>query len=376
MTAVVMLGPEGDSPAEQWVAGARHAAALDAAHLALAAGAERVVLATSEAALAAEHPDWPVTWDVDAPGAPFQFGARLAGLMARYPARAHIYLGAGSAPLLPVATLAEALAAVSAADEPRAVVNNLHSTDWLVGNCAAAVAARPGRLPSDNALGWVLKTEAGVSVSALPASAATRLDIDTPADLLLLALHGGAGPALNAYLRANPPDYGRWAAAGRELFRPGGQAALIGRVASGVWAHVEANTQAWLRVFSEERGMSASGRLAAGQVKSLVGAHLQRLGPRAFFDELSTLSAAAFFDTRVVLAHAGAWPSPADRYASDLGRPEAIADPFLRALTEAALAAPLPVVLGGHGVVAGDLYGLVEAAHAGRLEQSDAPREG
>ncbi|MCC7359349.1 MAG: hypothetical protein IT317_07725 [Anaerolineales bacterium] len=376
ITALILLGPEGASPAAAWVAGARHAAALDAARLALAAGAERVVLATSEAALAAAHADWPVTWDVDKPGERFQFGARLAGLLARYPGRAHLYLGAGSVPLLPAATLTEALTTVTAADGPRAVVNNLHSTDWLVGNCAAAVAARPDRLPTDNALGWVLKTEAGVRVTALPPSAATRLDVDTPADALLLALHGGAGPALSAYLRANPHDLGRWYAAGRELFRPGGQAALIGRVASGVWAHVEANTQAWLRVFAEERGMSASGRLAAGQVKSLVGAQLLRLGPRAFFAELSTLTAAVFFDTRVALAHAGAWPSAADRYASDLGRPDEVADPFLRALTEAALAAPLPVVLGGHGVVAGDLYGLVEAAHAGRLTPPDEPREG
>ncbi len=367
----ILLGPEGASPAERWVAGARHAAALDAAHLALAAQpvpGGPVVLATSEADLAAAHPHWPVTWDVDAPGQPFQFGARLAGLMARYPSRVHVYLGAGSVPLLPAAALAEAIATVAAAAEPRAVVNNLHSTDWMVCNCAAAVLARPQRLPSDNALGWVLKTEAGVQVTALPPSAGTRLDIDTPADVLLLALHGGAGPALAAYLQAHPPDTSRWRRAGQRLFTPGGQVTLIGRVASGVWAHVEANTQAWLRVFSEERGMAASGRLAAGQVKSLVGAHLLRLGPTAFFDELSQLTEAAFFDTRVVLAHAGAWPASADRYASDLGLVDDISDPFLRALTAAALAAPLPVVLGGHGVVAGDLYGLVEAAHAGRLD--------
>lgn len=364
----ILLGPEGATPAERWVAGARHAAALDAAHLALAATGGRVVLATSEAALAADHPDWPVTWEVDPPGQPFQFGARLAELMERYPSRVQVYLGAGSVPLLPAAALAEAVATVAAADGPRAVVNNLYSSDWLVGNCAAAVAARPARLPSDNALGWVLKTEGGVAVTALPPSAATRLDIDTPADVLLLALHGGVGPALAEYLRAHPADSGRWRAAGRRLFTPGGQVTLIGRVAAGVWAHVEANTQAWLRVFAEERGMSASGRLAAGQVKSVVGAHILRLGPPAFFAELSQMTEAVFFDTRVVLAHAGAWPSSADRYASDLGRVDDIADPFLRALTAAALEAPLPVVLGGHGVVAGDLYGLVEAAHAGRLE--------
>lgn len=62
----------------------------------------------------------------------------------------------------------------------------------------------------------------------------------------------------------------------------------------------------------------------------------------------------------MALAHAGGWPSSADRYASDLGLVDDIADPFLRRLTAAAMDAPMPVVLGGHGVVAGDLYGLVD----------------
>ena len=39
----ILLGPEGASPAERWVAGARHAAALDAAHLAVVAGGGRVL---------------------------------------------------------------------------------------------------------------------------------------------------------------------------------------------------------------------------------------------------------------------------------------------------------------------------------------------
>ncbi len=365
----VMLGPEGPTPAERWVAGARHAAALDAARLAGGLpGAGRVVVATSEAELAAAQPGWPVTWDVDRPEQPFQFGARLAGLLERYPSRVQVYLGAGSVPLLPSAVLAEAVATVAAASGPCAVVNNLHSSDWLVMNCPEAVKARPGRLPNDNALGWVLKTEAGVPVTALPASAGTRLDIDTPADLLLLGLHGATGPALAEYLRAHPHDSGRWRGVGRRLFTHGAQVTLIGRVASSVWAHVEAHTQAWLRVFSEERGMSASGRLAAGQVKSVLGAHLARVGPAEFFAELSQMAEAVIFDTRVVIAHLGAWPSSADRYASDLGLVDDIADPFLRALTAAAMEAPMPVVLGGHGVVAGDLYGLVEVAEAGGLE--------
>src|SRR5262249_43642431 len=144
---------------------------------------------------------------------------------------------------------------------------------WLVWNRASAVTDRPERFETDNALGWVLKTEAGQPVRALPATAATRVDLDTPSDLQLLALHPRTGPALASYLRAAPKPAGQWAPAGQRLFTPAGRIALIGRVASGVWAHLEANSQAWLRVFSEERGMTASGRLAAGQVQSLVGAH-------------------------------------------------------------------------------------------------------
>ena len=80
---------------------------------------------------------------------------------------------------------------------------------------------------------------------------------------------------------------------------------------------------------------------------------------------------AVLFDTRVVMAtwEAGRMPPTADRYASDLGRPEDVGHPQLRELTAAARLAPIPVVLGGHGVVAGDIYGLVEIAKMGGLEQ-------
>jgi hypothetical protein len=366
VTAIIMLGTEGPSPAERWVAAGRLAAARDAADLAASLPrVERVVLATSEAGAAAEFHDRNVICDVDAPGAVFHFGHRLSELLDRYPAQAYLYLGAGSVPLLSAEALASAVDDVRRAGQPLAITNNLHSSDWMALNCPDAVHARPERLGMDNALGWVLRTEASVEVRSLAPSAGTRLDIDTPADLLLLGLHPGLRPALMSFLRSQPRDNSRWLAAGQRLFTAGGQVALIGRVSSAVWAHVEANTQAWVRVLSEERGMTASGRLAAGQVRSLVGAHLSRLGPAAFFDELSQLVEAVFFDTRVVLAaqHAGGWPSAADRYASDLGLPGEIQDPWLRDLTAAGLEARIPVVMGGHGAVSGDLYGLVEIAN-------------
>ncbi|MDO9066502.1 MAG: hypothetical protein Q7U96_05410, partial [Chloroflexota bacterium] len=43
-------------------------------------------------------------------------------------------------------------------------------------------------------------------------------------------------------------------------------------------------------------------------------------------------------------------------------QPELIANPFARQFTEAAMQAPIPVVLGGHTLVAGGLWALIDAA--------------
>jgi hypothetical protein len=58
----------------------------------------------------------------------------------------------------------------------------------------------------------------------------------------------------------------------------------------------------------------------------------------------------------VLLAHRlgaseRAWPSTEDRFASDLLLPDRVRDPWLRALTQAAVDAPVPILLGGHSLV-------------------------
>ena len=107
--------------------------------------------------------------------------------------------------------------------------------------------------------------------------------------------------------------------------------------------------------------MAAAGREGTG-ARSLLAYHLQAVGLARFFEELATLGDAAFIDTRVLLAHLGLRPSRADRFLSDLGRPDAIADPFLREFTQGAAAAAIPVLLGGHSLVSGGLMALIEAA--------------
>ena len=60
--------------------------------------------------------------------------------------------------------------------------------------------------------------------------------------------------------------------------------------------------------------------------------------------------------------HLGIEPSREDRFQSDLLRPEAISDTWLRRFTAAAAKAPLPVLLGGHSLVSGGLMALNDAA--------------
>jgi hypothetical protein len=90
-----------------------------------------------------------------------------------------------------------------------------------------------------------------------------------------------------------------------------------------------------------------------------------------FFETLATMGQAVFLDNRVILAHRRLWPSAADRFHSDLRQSDQVTDPFLRALTEEAMAAPVPVIMGGHSLVAGGMYALIEAAWA---RGHDVPR--
>jgi hypothetical protein len=71
---------------------------------------------------------------------------------------------------------------------------------------------------------------------------------------------------------------------------------------------------------------------------------------------LARFADAAIIDSRVLLAHRlggdeAGWPSAEDRFASDLLRADEVADPWLRELTASAVAAPIPILLGGHTLV-------------------------
>ena len=364
----LLVGGWGQSKVERAIDGTHRAAARDLLELLLRVDVVgRVVVATDDPAWGDTLADLPVEVDIDPPGEPFHFGRRLAGLVERYNAQRVLYSGGASAPLLSLERWAEALTRLGEAQR-LVITNNIHSCDWLGFTSASEMLPLIAQEASDNALAWILAHEGSLPVESWPASAATRFDLDTPLDLLIAHRHPAIGPHLRHFLDGLDWESPQLDGVMAEMAREGGSLAVVGRVSSAAWAALERATHCWVRVFAEERGMRASGRQERGEVRSLLADYLDLVGVESFFEELAELTGGVLFDNRVILAARGLWPSPLDRFNSDLYRWDRVEEPFLRRLTRAAAAAQVPVVLGGHSVVAGGLMALVETFEMGREE--------
>ena len=363
--AVIMVGPARASVQERLVDTAIRASALDLLALLEAQGIEPIIVAGPDLDWLPE--DAPVIRDEDS--GTFHFGRRLAELVERYALSPVLYFGAGSAPLLD-ADLFEMLHGLlhraefvrdSGIPTHIALTNNLHSSDWVGISHAQDALGIIRRAERDNSLAWMLQENWDYDVRVLSGMRpVSSMDLDTPADLAIVRLH----PRCPAHLRAvlDEPLLARVPVdrVAEVAAQDGARLALIGRVSPLAWQALSKKTQAWIRAFSEERGMVASERLARGEVRSLLLKMLDMLGPEGFFAALAEVADAVIMDSRVLMAAAGHYPDAAERFASDLYMPDAIRDPWLRAFTEAAANAPIPVLLGGHGVVAGGLYALSE----------------
>jgi hypothetical protein len=319
------------------------------------------------AVVATDDPTWkdlaarlPVEADIDPPGEPFHFGRRLAGLIERYGVQRALYSGGASAPLLSVENWQQVLSQLGKA-ERRVTTNNAHSSDWVGFTAAQEAAPLIAQQANDNGIAWMLANEAGWQVDALPPSAATRFDLDTPTDLLIAQRHPEIGANLRRFLDGLGWETLQLDSVLAEMRREGGSLTLAGRVSEAAWAALNRATHCWVRVFAEERGMRASGRQERGEARSLLADHLEIVGAEGFFDEMANLASGLLLDSRVILASRRLWPSKHDRFNSDRHQWEEVEDPFLRSFTQAAAQARIPVVLGGHSIVAGGLMALVES---------------
>lgn len=359
ITPIVFVGGHTDSEVEALVNGGQQAAALDSIARMLAIDLfGRPIVSTGSAAFARELAGWPVTVALDS--GEFHFGRQLREIVERFEVPRPFYVGGGSAPLLSSDELTS-IAELALAEESTLVANNFYSSDFVAFSPGSALASiTPPAI--DNDLAFLLHRQAGLRNVPLARTIGNQFDVDTPVDLLILKLHPATGPYCRRYLDAADLDPSRVRAAMRFITDPTAEVIVAGRVGSHVLAHLETDLACRKRVFSEERGMRASGREARGEVRSLLGYHLAAVGPRAFFEHLASLGQAIFLDSRVLFGHLGLEPSPAERFSSDLFLDERIGDPWLRSFTRAAREASVPVLLGGHSLVSGGLWALIDAA--------------
>jgi len=362
---LIMTGVTEASEPERMVSRVRQAITLDLVERALTVPSlAPIVVATNSPALAEQLAGYTerVIVDLDESGEDFHFGRRLLGLIARYDADRCFYIGGGAGPLLSPADMAAIAEKLLAADR-LLITNNFYSSDWAAF-CPTSTLAGHAPPNNDNELAWLLGENAGLPIQELPRNGATQFDVDTPTDLLTLLVHPAVGAHARACLNGMALDTRALDAALPLLLDRNAEILVAGRVGSLTWSYLERETACRTRVISEERGMRASRRQARGQVRSVLGHYLDAVGLERFFEGLATMGQAVFIDNRVILAHRGLWPSAADRFYSDLRRPEQVGEPFLREFTAAAMAAPVPVIMGGHSLVSGGMYALVEAAWA------------
>jgi hypothetical protein len=277
-------------------------------------------------------------------------------------------MGSGALPLLAPADFA-AVAAALCQGEDRCVTNNLFSGD-LTGWTPGSAISRVGTVARDNGLPRRLRDLAALTPIVLPRTTATTFDLDTPADLAVLALAEGVPAALRAALPAEGLPLDHYRAIMATVCDGQAELAIAGRVSSSAWQYLETETACRVRLLSEERGLASAP--PEHRARSVLGFLLEAVGVSAFVDRLCTLGDAVVLDTRVIEAHLGVAPAREDRFQSDLLNAEAIADPFLRELTAAVRGASKPVLLGGHSLVSGGLMALTDAAWAERDRQAAA----
>ncbi len=353
-TLLIFLGGMGGTAIEDAVASARRAATFDTIETARAGGIQSAIIVTDDGSLDADIEGVEIALDEGE----HHFGRKLTETIRARSLGSIVYVGGGSVPLLKpedFAWIAETLGS------GRAVTNNRFSSDMVAWNVDVRSPAAIVDLDRDNSLARALQ-ESGVELVEMPRTAETIFDVDTPSDLALLSVTRSGGKRVSQTLRGLEIDVERYRRVLPLFLDRSAELVVSGRVGTPSWQYLEKETACRVRVFAEERGMEADGRVTSGDAKSLVGYFLESVGSERFFEILSELGDGALIDTRVLLAHRRNHASRADRFLSDAGRWSEIGDPFLRDFTRSAQRASIPVLLGGHSLVAGGLMALNEFA--------------
>ena len=286
----------------------------------------------------------------------FHFGNELKKLILERNLKKVFYLSGAGCPLITAAEL-EQISGKLAGSPSLLYANNVQSADLVAFTVPDNFAALE-LPPMDNSLGMTLRDRGGLELELMPQTLGLLFDLDTPADILVLGAGPFAGPRTRAVIDTLTLDYSRLEQAKAVLSSSYQEVALVGRVGAPVIERLNAVLKLRLRVFSEERGMKALGRLESGAVISLLGLLIEQAGMERFFTYLAQVARCAFIDSRVLFAHFKFSFSDRERYLSDLGLWEQLEHPWLKEFTRLAAECPIPVLLGGHSLVAGSLWAL------------------
>ena len=212
---------------------------------------------------------------------PFHFGEELRGIARERRLERICAIGAGAGALFTVAEL-RSLREELEQSEALVLSNNYYSADLVAFTPASALNVI--ELPAtDNPLPRRLHQQGGLSSRQLDRSAATLLDVDTPADAAVLKRHP-ACPDLLRGLDTWERELGqRIDALMRLVVTPDKELVVAGRVGAPVWSYLESQTACRVRMLAEERGMQAAGRDVSGDARTALGFLYEEIGPERFF---------------------------------------------------------------------------------------------
>ncbi|NMB42402.1 MAG: hypothetical protein GX996_10795 [Firmicutes bacterium] len=288
----------------------------------------------------------------------FHFGKIFSELINKEKLEKVFYMGGASIPLVTVKEIEE-ICLLLLNSEAIIYANNAQSAD--------IIAFTPGNLINkieppeiDNILGFALRDGTGVRQELFRHTSGLLFDLDTPADLLVLAGSPLTGPRTRRVLDSLDLDLSRLQAAKEVLRGDYEEVVLLGRVGAPIIAHINQNLKVRLRVFSEERGMKALGREKRGEALSLMGFFLEKVGTEKFVGYLEKVAKCAFLDTRVLMAHFKLGLSAEERFLSDLGRWQELKNPIIREFIKATAESCIPIVCGAHSLVLGGLWAIVD----------------
>jgi len=374
-TAIVFEGGVVEGAVTEAMQPVRRAACLDMLEIltGLPGYYDKVILATNFVDLEEEAKNLGVVVLRTTSDATFDFGVEIKKIVAEVTTKSVLYLSGAGSPLLSreeFIGIAEDLAVA----EALVITNNPQSSD-VVGWTPAMAIMQLETITADNALGYLLRRDADLPRQLMEHSVGVHFDIDTPTDIMMLKLVDLGGRRLKQTLAEIDWDLSPYLALKQVLTeRISERQGLVpriwmsGRIGAPVITHINTHLIARLRIVSEERGMKSMGQ--EGMVCSFVGSFLDDLGTASFYRYLHRSSDAALIDTRPIFAHFRIQPSDNDRFASDLLLWREVEDPWVREFTKAASESTIPIILGGHTLILGGIWALVDAIRAERAERN------